>query len=87
MVAANVLEPGSGLHAGKEITPAIAGFHRTPPRPAGSWNSCSRSFRRLSFPAIQRTARFFQILIISVMFGTAALLVGDKARQVISIVE
>ena len=85
MVAANVLEPGAGLHAGKEITPAIAGFQSSAAKAGG--------FVEFLLAIIPKTVvspfadgEILQILIISVMFGTAALLVGDKARQVISIV-
>jgi aerobic C4-dicarboxylate transport protein len=85
MVAANVLEPGAGLHAGKEITPAIAGFQSSAAK-AGGFVEFLLAIIPKTFVSPFADGEILQILIISVMFGTAALLVGDKARQVISIV-
>ena len=47
MVAANVMEPGAGLHAGKEITPAIAGFNQAQQKQADLLNFSSRSSLKL----------------------------------------
>ena len=85
MVAANVLEPGAGLHAGKEITPAIAGFQSSAAK-AGGFVEFLLAIIPKTFVSPFADGEILQILIISVMFGTAALLVGDKAQQVISIV-
>lgn len=85
MVAANVMEPGAGLHAGKEITPAIAGFQSSAAK-AGGFVEFLLAIIPKTFVSPFAEGEILQILIISVMFGTAALLVGDKAKQVISIV-
>ena len=85
MVAANVMEPGAGLHAGKEITPVIAGFQSSAAK-AGGFVEFLLAIIPKTFVSPFAEGEILQILIISVMFGTAALLVGDKAKQVISIV-
>ena len=85
MVAANVMEPGAGLHAGKEITPAIAGFQSSAAK-AGGFVEFLLAIIPKTFVSPFAEGEILQILIISVMFGTATLLVGDKAKQVISVV-
>ncbi len=85
MVAANVLEPGAGLHASKEITPAIAGFQSSAAK-AGGFVEFLLAIIPKTFVSPFADGEILQILIISVMFGTATLLVGDKAKQVVSIV-
>ena len=85
MVAANVLEPGSGLHAGKEITPAIAGFQSSAAK-AGGFVEFLLAIIPKTFVSPFADGEILQILVISVMFGAAALLVGDKAKQVVSII-
>jgi aerobic C4-dicarboxylate transport protein len=85
MVATNLLEPGAGLHAGKEITPAIAGFQSSAAK-AGGFVEFLLAIIPKTFVSPFADGEILQILIISVMFGTATLLVGDKARQVVSLV-
>src|SRR4051794_511394 len=75
MVATNLLEPGAGLHAGKEITPAIAGFQSSAAK-AGGFVEFLLAIIPKTFVSPFADGEILQILIISVMFGTATLLVG-----------
>ena len=85
MIAANLFEPGAGLHAGKDISPAIAGFQSSAAK-AGGFVEFLLALIPKTFISPFAEGEILQILIIAVMFGTAALLVGDKARQVVSMI-
>lgn len=85
MVAANVLEPGAGLHAGKDITPAVAGFQSSAAK-AGGFVEFLLALIPKTFVSPFAEGEILQILIISVMFGAATLLVGEKAQPVVSFI-
>ncbi len=85
MVATNLLEPGVGMHASREMTPAVAGFQSSAAK-AGGFVEFLLAIIPKTFVSPFADGEILQILIISVMFGTATLLVGDKAKQVVSLV-
>jgi aerobic C4-dicarboxylate transport protein len=89
MVAGNLFQPGAGMHVGTEITPgaakAIAAYQTGAERAGGFVDFLSALIPR-TFVSPFADGEILQILLLSVMFGAGALLMGDKAEKTIAVV-
>src|SRR5262245_47849807 len=89
MVAGNVFQPGAGMHVGTEISPgtarAIAGYQTGAER-AGGFVEFLLALIPKTFVSPFADGEILQILLLSVMFGAGALLMGDKAEKTIAVI-
>ena len=89
MVAGNLFQPGAGMHVGAEMAPgtarAIAGYQTGADR-AGGFVEFLLALIPKTFVSPFADGEILQILLLSVMFGAGALLMGDKAEKTIAVV-
>jgi aerobic C4-dicarboxylate transport protein len=89
MVAGNVFEPGAGLHVGTDIsasTAATIASYQTGAAKAGGFVEFILALIPRTFASPFTDGEILQTLLMSVMFGIGALLVGDKAATTIALV-
>jgi len=85
LVVGNVFKPGSGLHASHELTGQIAGYEQQAQETGGIVGFLQGLIPDTFFSAFA-DGEILQILILSVVFGVAALLLSDKVPGTMRIV-
>jgi aerobic C4-dicarboxylate transport protein len=90
MVAANVFEPGSGLHVAKEATGKAAASiaqYQAGATKAGSIVEFFMALIPKTFFSAFAEGNILQILILAVMFGAATVLLTDKCEKTLVVIE
>ncbi|GAB3568878.1 dicarboxylate/amino acid:cation symporter [Amycolatopsis endophytica] len=85
LVVGNVLEPGAGLHASGEVTDQIAGYEQAAEESGGIVHFLQDLIPDTFFSAFTE-GEILQILILSLVFGVAALLLNEKVPTVMRLV-
>lgn len=89
MIAGNVFQPGAGMHVGTDVAPstarALAGYQTGAER-AGGFVEFLLALIPRTFVSPFADGEILQTLLLSVMFGAGALLMGDKAERTIAVI-
>jgi aerobic C4-dicarboxylate transport protein len=89
MIAGNVFQPGAGMHVGTEVAPStartLAGYQTGAER-AGGFVEFLLALIPRTFVSPFADGEILQTLLLSVMFGAGALLMGDKAEKTIAVI-
>ncbi|KAA9159340.1 C4-dicarboxylate transporter DctA [Amycolatopsis acidicola] len=85
LVIGNVLAPGSGLHASHEVTSQVAGYQQTAQKSGGIVGFLQDLIPDTFFSAFA-DGEILQILILSLAFGVAALLLGKKVPTTMKLI-